>query len=459
MLIAISTTLYAQSITYTYDNLGRLINATYPDSNIISYTYDAMGNRTVMKVINPCAIRPNPVISSNGHVNLCQGENVVLSSTLANHYLWSTGDTTASIMINKSGKYTVTTIGTLECIKISDTVAINVYPLPDIKSDANQKVCVGSSVSLGDSAIPGYAYSWSSKPIGYSSTLSNPTFRPINATTFYLTETIIATGCSAADSSIITTIPSPTVHVGVPKSVCSGSSVKIGSAPVNGDSYSWTSNPSGFNSTNSAPVVSPTAPTYYYLTETNSYGCSGIDSVLVSLYPSPLANWTTTMQKCELTFLPNITNYKTYLWHFGDGDSTDQFGPVHDYLSKGNFKVILKTSNADDCSSEHDSIISINELCSSGINEVKIENTGLSVYPDPFSLNTELDYQLTKSSKVTIYLYDVTGRKRGVIVNETQPSGTYKYGISTEIYHLEPGMYYLDFIVDGESERKSIVKL
>lgn len=46
----------AGQITYFYDELGRLTQATYPGSVTIGYTYDTLGNRTryvVTGSINP----------------------------------------------------------------------------------------------------------------------------------------------------------------------------------------------------------------------------------------------------------------------------------------------------------------------------------------------------------------------------------------------------------------------
>ena len=36
----------AGSVAYTYDNLGRLKTATYSNGVVITYSYDAAGNRT-----------------------------------------------------------------------------------------------------------------------------------------------------------------------------------------------------------------------------------------------------------------------------------------------------------------------------------------------------------------------------------------------------------------------------
>lgn len=46
MLAAFSTSLYAGSVAYTYDSLGRLVQASYSNGVVITYVYDAAGNRS-----------------------------------------------------------------------------------------------------------------------------------------------------------------------------------------------------------------------------------------------------------------------------------------------------------------------------------------------------------------------------------------------------------------------------
>ncbi|MGQ0532183.1 MAG: RHS repeat domain-containing protein, partial [Caulobacteraceae bacterium] len=38
-----------ETVTYTYDELGRVKTATYSNGQTITYTYDAAGNRTVLQ--------------------------------------------------------------------------------------------------------------------------------------------------------------------------------------------------------------------------------------------------------------------------------------------------------------------------------------------------------------------------------------------------------------------------
>ena len=44
-VIGLATISSAQSVTYTYDALNRLILVTYGDGNVIQYIYDQAGNR------------------------------------------------------------------------------------------------------------------------------------------------------------------------------------------------------------------------------------------------------------------------------------------------------------------------------------------------------------------------------------------------------------------------------
>ena len=45
ILIATVSISSAQSVTYTYDTLNRLIKVDYGDGNVVNYTYDQAGNR------------------------------------------------------------------------------------------------------------------------------------------------------------------------------------------------------------------------------------------------------------------------------------------------------------------------------------------------------------------------------------------------------------------------------
>ena len=431
-MIFMAMTLKAQTVKYSYDKLGRVIKEDYSDSNSVTYTYDAVGNRLTERVTNACASRPIPIVSASSALSLCQGDSVVLTAPQSLSYKWSSGEITRSISVKKSGSYFVTTLGTLHCYKVSSPLTVTVNPvptplitssgvttfckgdsvnlsttvsahylwstgdtsrsiviktnsadsvkttdingcsawssslkivvntpviptitssgsttfcqggsvnlsataakkylwstgdtsqsitvnssskdsvktidangcsayssakniivntLPSVNAGKDTSICNGSSITIGASTLSGHKYSWTSNPSGFTTTTSNPGVSPASTTTYYLTESITATGCSKSDSVTVTVNPLPTVGIISPTTICKGTSLNIGASSVSGNSYNWSSNPSGFTSSNNNPIATPSLTAYYKLTETiTATGCSKTDSVQITVNPSP----------------------------------------------------------------------------------------------------------------------------------------------------------------------------
>ena len=57
---------HAASTTYTYDPLGRVISATYPNGSAVAYAYDGAGNRTQVSNMAITTAALGPVVV--GHV-------------------------------------------------------------------------------------------------------------------------------------------------------------------------------------------------------------------------------------------------------------------------------------------------------------------------------------------------------------------------------------------------------
>lgn len=73
---------------------------------------------------------PKPIINASGPLTFLQGENLTLLSSKGETYLWSTGDTTSSIVVYEMGVYTVQTTDIKGIVsEPSDPVDVNVIAI------------------------------------------------------------------------------------------------------------------------------------------------------------------------------------------------------------------------------------------------------------------------------------------------------------------------------------------
>jgi PKD repeat protein len=98
-----------------------------------------------------------------------------------------------------------------------------------------------------------------------------------------------------------------------------------------------------------APVVDTVK-----LTTTSFYNCTNTQTLIITVMPVPLAQFTANPVSQifnaggnPVTFT-NATNAGTWTWawRFGDGGTSAAQDPVHTYSGIGNFDVVLTASNA-----------------------------------------------------------------------------------------------------------------
>lgn len=101
-------------------NFGFFYRIRILSSNPVDTSSESPNTLIITQIAQLNDIFPNPGDS------ICDGETVTLTAiNLAASYVWSTGDTTASITVDSSGIYTVTTTDFLGCESTtSDTVVV-----------------------------------------------------------------------------------------------------------------------------------------------------------------------------------------------------------------------------------------------------------------------------------------------------------------------------------------------
>jgi gliding motility-associated-like protein len=173
-------------------------------------------------------------------------------------------------------------------------------------------------------------------------------------------------GCHDTIYTTIQIAPLPPANAGADKSMCSGRQVGIGLPAVAGYTYNW-SPATGLSDPNIAnPIASPSVTGDYVLTVTDALtGCTAKDTVTVSILPSPTASFTITsrpgqcLNQNNFSFTHSNPSGFSYLWEFGDGATSTNTSPVHNYSAPGTYTIKLIASGSGGCmdSSSQDIIV------------------------------------------------------------------------------------------------------
>ena len=138
---------------------------------------------------------PRPTITANGTTSICAGSNVVLTSSSADSYLWSTGQTTQSITVSTAGNYTVqATIGAQNNASVATVVIVNPIITPTFTQIS--PICSGASLAaLATRSNNGIDGTWS------------PVINNVATTTYLFTP--VASACANAVTLTIIVNPQP----------------------------------------------------------------------------------------------------------------------------------------------------------------------------------------------------------------------------------------------------------
>lgn len=215
-------------------------------------------------------IHSSPNVDLGPDKDLCLHASTQLSVTpslISN--LWSTGETTSAITVQPSVTTAYWVIGTdANGCTDSDTVIVNVHPLPVVDAGEDQSICEGQQAQLA--ATGASAYLWST-----GETTSSITVSPLSTTTYYVTGTD-TWGCEDDDDVTVNVFAAPAVAA-IPSTICAGEQALL--TATGAMTYSW--QPGGM--TGDSVIVTPNITTTYTVTGTDSNGCESSSTVTVTV--------------------------------------------------------------------------------------------------------------------------------------------------------------------------------
>ncbi|MDX1651190.1 MAG: PKD domain-containing protein [Brumimicrobium sp.] len=310
---------------------------------------------------------PTPISGTINSIRdtVCAGECIVLQGSvtggcgLVPSYSWSTGSGNPQINVCPTQDSVFTVSITEICSGLTTTASKTIYvipsPTPGTASADLSAVCSGETVQLSLNGYdPTAQIQWQSAPNSggpwtdiLGATADNITSPPITNTLKCFRVKVGNCGTPSYSNTVCITVnPVPTITAS-DLSLCQGETVDITTVTSpSGGTYYWEID----GSTNSSlDNLSPNITTDY-IVHYSLNGCTAEDTATLTVYNQPVAgiivDSVCLMNQTSFTdntFLDNNggNNIDTWEWHFGDGSTSSQQNPVHQYDSENVYDVEL----------------------------------------------------------------------------------------------------------------------
>ena len=273
-----------------------------PDSSMLVFVEGFSNGCLSNVVVETIEVTPNPVVTLTGSTSICPGDSVLLTASGANSYMWSTGETSQSILVSPvfTSAYTVQGFSNGCSSDVVSTI-ISIGTTPQISISGNTEICNGDSTIL--TVTGAQSYLWSN-----GSTNSSIIISPNSTTTISVQG--FTTGCgSDMVSETIVVNANPTVTISGNTEICSGDSTTL--TVTGADSYVWSNGSTG----NSITVVSGSVVSVQGFIN----GCaSDVVSETITAYSTPVVTISGNTSVCNGdSIILTATGANSYMWSNG----------------------------------------------------------------------------------------------------------------------------------------------
>ncbi|MCB0754336.1 MAG: gliding motility-associated C-terminal domain-containing protein, partial [Flavobacteriales bacterium] len=176
-----------------------------------------------------------PLIEITGDTVACAGGEIELTAQYAGGegVLWSTGETTQTIVVTEAGEYCVSTTSIDGC-EASACISIDFFPATEVEIEitaGNNPLCPGGEVELTAVSQNAATYEW-------STTASTSSIVVTEAGT-YTVDVVDANGCSGSASIEIEEGLVPLIEITGETEFCTGDSVMLTAQYAGGEGVTW----------------------------------------------------------------------------------------------------------------------------------------------------------------------------------------------------------------------------
>ncbi len=298
----------------------------------------------------------------------CLGDNLNKETEFTNQsqnaqtYVWNFGDGSGSTAANPTheysaiGVYTATlTANNANNCPSTTTRQVTVSVMPNASFTAN-KVCLGQqTVFTNTTSYSGGGtlnYTWFIDGTTANTTNANYTFTSAGNKQVILWAQN-QYGCLGKYTDHNVTVYSNPIADFTVTNVCAGTAVQFVNQSTSG-TYNWNFGNGGSSTSSNPTFTYSVAGTYTVtLTVTNSNNCVSVVSKQITVYPTPVADFTTAnvCQGAATVFTNNSTGATSYNWQFGDGGASSSTNPSYIYPVAGTYSVLLQATSSNGCKS------------------------------------------------------------------------------------------------------------
>lgn len=405
-----------------------------------SHTYTSDGTYTVtLTSENECgsnsisqtvtiSLAPIPSFNIAGDQEGCAPFSVDYQSTSTNSpdtYEWifeggtptTSADAQPSVVYTEAGVYDVTlTVANgngSNTETFTDYITVGDNPISGFTFNTN-----GLEVTFFDGSDDADTYSWSFGD-GQSSTVQNPIHTFLAEGIYTVTQTV-TNDCGTSSESVSINTYTP-VSAGLSSDItagCADLEVQFEDmSSANVTSWAWTfAGGTPATSTDQNPTVTYATAGQYDVVLTVSHPES-TESITLTNYVAvsdvPVTSFEFFDDLFEVDFTNTTVEGDTYLWDFGDGNSSTMESPTHTYAAEGTYEVILVATNSCGATTAAETVI-INALPTAGFNSDNSEGCG------PLTVS----FSNASSSNVDSYAWTFEGGTPAISTAEN-PSVTY----------------------------------
>ncbi|HEY1202234.1 MAG TPA: PKD domain-containing protein, partial [Niastella sp.] len=232
-------------------------------------------------------LHPIPTVLTDHNISICPNTSVQLNanSTMTS-WLW-----TPALYLNNPAianpvstpinniTYSAQVTDQYNCTHV-DTVLVQIIDPPFALRSFDRAICYGSSTKL--LATGGDTYLWTPAESLNNATINNPVAKPDTSTLYTVYAKENTCGLDTTMQVWVKVNPTPVVEASKENDLnCVVHTTNLHASGTSGTSYLWAPIASLNHANLPDAVATPDTTTRYYVTGTNQYGCSSVDSVTV----------------------------------------------------------------------------------------------------------------------------------------------------------------------------------